>query len=152
MQKLVQYAPLDSAVDQMGKSFITDSMPPCLNESQYPIWLIYFLSKWRYGVSVIVFLGEKSHSIHGHGETWNEEKNRVDKIAEFEPDTSVKLIRRNCLRLVVEGSNCLIFYNLDNGRIFQEKEPSYLEVEAAVSEPVEAADSRGIILKPGLLF
>ena len=57
----------------------------------------------------------------------------MEKIAEFEPDTSIKLVRRNCLRLVVEGSSCFVFYSLDNGRIFQEKEPSYLEVEADVS-------------------
>ncbi len=74
IKKLIKYAPIDSAVDQMGKQFIHDSLPPCLNEF------------------------EKSRSIHGHGEKWNEKKGRVDNIAEIEPDTAIKLLRRNCLR------------------------------------------------------
>ena len=44
------------------------------------------------------FKAEKARSIHGHGEKWNAEKNRVEDIAEMEPDTAIKLIRKNCLR------------------------------------------------------
>lgn len=43
-------------------------------------------------------IDETEHSIHGHGEKWNEERNCVEKIAEIEPDTSIKLLRRNCVR------------------------------------------------------
>ena len=60
--------PLDAAVDQMGKQFIHDSLPPCLNQS------------------------EMSRSIHGNGEKWNSKKMRVENIAEIEPDTAIKLI------------------------------------------------------------
>lgn len=42
---------------------------------------------------------EKSHSIHGHGEKWNENKCRVENISEIGPDTAIKLIRKNCMRL-----------------------------------------------------
>jgi hypothetical protein len=73
-KKLVKYLPIDSAVDQMAKRFIHESLPPCLTEA------------------------ERERSIHGHGERWNEEKNRVEQIGEIEPDTGIKLIRRNCLR------------------------------------------------------
>ena len=50
----------------------------------------------------------------------------------MEPDTSIKLIRRNCLRLVVEEDSCLIYHNLDNGKIYKEKDPQYLECELDV--------------------
>lgn len=113
MSKLIKYAPIDSAVDQMGKQFLNDSLPPCFTES------------------------EKARSIHGNGERWNEKKNRVDNVTEMEPDTAIKLIRKNCLRLVVEQDSCLIYHNLDNTRIYQEKESQYLEVEADVAPAVE---------------
>jgi len=103
IKNLIKYAPIDSAVDQMAKQFLHDSLPPCLSES------------------------EKSRSIHGNGEKWNNKKNRVDNVIELEPDTSIKLIRRNCLRLVVEDNICLVYHSLDNTKIYQEKEPQYLE-------------------------
>ena len=105
MKKLVNYMPLDAAVDQMGKQFIHDSLPPCLNES------------------------ERARSILGNGEKWNAKKMRVENIAEIEPDTAIKLIRRNCVRLCIEENACLIYHNLENGRVYHEKEVQYLEVE-----------------------
>ncbi len=111
--KLINYAPIDSAVDQLGKQFLYDSLPPCLTES------------------------EKMRSIHGNGEKWSETKNRVDNVIELEPDTPIKLIRKNCLRLVVEENSCLVYHNLDNNRVYQEKEPQYLEVESQAAPAVE---------------
>jgi hypothetical protein len=35
-------------------------------------------------------------------------------------------------RLVVEGDSCLIYHSLDNSKVYKEKEPRYLEVEAEV--------------------
>jgi bifunctional lysine-specific demethylase and histidyl-hydroxylase NO66 len=79
IKNLVKFAPIDAAVDQMAKQYIGDSLPPFFNAS------------------------EKSRSIHGHGERWNPKKNRVDNISEIEPDTSIKLIRRNCLRFKTDS-------------------------------------------------
>ena len=75
VKKLIKYLPIDAAVDQMAKRYIHESLPPFLTET------------------------EKSRSIHGHGERWNEAKNQVEHIGEIEPDTEIKLIRKNCLRL-----------------------------------------------------
>ena len=36
------------------------------------------------------------------------------------------------MRLVVENDACLIYYNLNNSRVYCEKEPQYLEVDADV--------------------
>jgi lysine-specific demethylase/histidyl-hydroxylase NO66 len=76
IKKLVNFAPIDAAVDQMGKNYIEEALPPCFTES------------------------EKSRSIHGHGERWNEERSQVEFICEIEPDTAIKLIRKNCLRFI----------------------------------------------------
>lgn len=113
LSKLIRYAPIDSAVDQMSKQFLHDSLPPCLTES------------------------EKSRSIHGNGEKWNPEKNRVDNVTEIEPDSAIKLIRKNCLRLVVEENSCRVYHNLGNTRIYQEAEPQYLEVETDIAPAIE---------------
>lgn len=113
IKKLIDYVPIDAAVDQMGKQFIHDSLPPCLNES------------------------EQSRSIHGNGEKWNDQKMRVENIVEIEPDTAVKLVRRNCMRLAVEGDACFIYHNLENARIWHEKEPQYLEVESEAAPAIE---------------
>ena len=106
IKKLINYIPIDAAVDQMAKQYLHDSMPPCLKES------------------------EKLRSIHGNGEKWNANKMRVEHIAEIEPDTAIKIIRRNSLRLVVEEESCLIYHNLENGKVYREKDPQYLEVES----------------------
>jgi hypothetical protein len=112
VKKLTKYLPIHDAVDQMAKTFIHESLPPCFT------------------------MNENSRSIHGHGETWNPQKNKVDNIGEIEPDTTIKLIRRNCLRLVVENEACLVYYNLDNSKIFCEKELNYLEVDSNVNKSV----------------
>ncbi len=108
MKKLVKYLPINDAVDQLAKTYIHESLPPCLTNS------------------------EKSRSIHGHGESWNPLKNKVDNIGEIEPDTSIKLIRHNCIRLVVENDGCNVYYNLDNSKVYCEKEINYLEVDSNV--------------------
>lgn len=113
MKKLIDYVPIDAAVDQMGKQYIHDSLPPYINES------------------------ERSRSIYGNGEKWNAKKMCVQNAGEIEPDTTIKLIRRNCMRLVVEGDACLIYHNLENGRVWHEKEPQYLEVESEAAPAIE---------------
>lgn len=113
VKELVQYLPIDAAVDQMAKEFIHQSLPPCFTED------------------------EKSRSIHNHGERWNSKKNRVENISEIEPDTSIKLIRRNCIRLVVEENSCFVYHNLDNSKIWCEKEAQYLEVDSEVAPAIE---------------
>ncbi len=55
----------------------------------------------------------------------------------MEPDTAIKLIRRNCMRLVVEEDSCRIYHNLDNGKIYKEKEPQYLECELDTAPAIE---------------
>ncbi|CAF0898292.1 unnamed protein product [Brachionus calyciflorus] len=110
---LIDYLPIDAAVDQFAKDFIHQTLPP-------------FFTK-----------DEKSRSIHDHGERWNSDNNRVENIAEIEPDTSIKIIRKNCLRLVVEEDSCFVYHNLENSKIYCEKEPQYLEVDTDAAPSIE---------------
>ena len=71
------YLPVDGALDQFGKKFLEDSLPP-------------FLSK-----------NEKNRSIHGSGEKWNSYNKEVDSISEIEPFTNIRLIKRNCIRYII---------------------------------------------------
>lgn len=113
-EKLIrQYLPIGAASDQMAKRYIHDSLPP-------------YLSNF-----------EKMRSIHGNGEKWNEDKNRVDCAVEIQPETEIKLIRKNCLRLVMEEKACLVYHSVENSRIFQEKEEQYLEVESDALSAIE---------------
>ena len=47
---------------------------------------------------VIAFSDEKMCSIHGNGEHWLEDQNRVSGAMEIEPDTFVKIIRKGVMR------------------------------------------------------
>lgn len=53
---------------------------------------------------------EIAHSIHGSGETWNSDKKKVESIVELEPFTNIRLIKRNCVRLVQEQSGNFNYY------------------------------------------
>lgn len=113
-QELVnKHLPIGAACDQMVKNFIHESLPPCFNPS------------------------ELGRSIHGHGERWNEDRARVDCLAELEPDSEIKLIRRNCIRLMGDDKGCYFYHNLENTRIYQEKEPQFLEVESGALKVIE---------------
>ncbi len=41
------------------------------------------------------------------------------------------------MRLVVEEDSCRIYHNLDNGKIYKEKEPQYLECELDTAPAIE---------------
>ena len=62
----------------MGKQFMHNALPP------------YLLSK------------ESARSVASGGEKWSSSKNRVVNRVELDPDTEIRLIRANCLRLVTD--------------------------------------------------
>lgn len=73
MAKMVTYAPVDAAADQLGKRFIHDSLPP-------------FLRKW-----------EMERTMLDDGETIK--NGVVVNQAEMCLGTGIKLVRYNCVRL-----------------------------------------------------
>lgn len=62
----------------MGKQFMHNALPP------------YLVSK------------ESARSVASGGEKWSSSKNRVVNRVELDPDTEIRLIRANCLRLVTD--------------------------------------------------
>ncbi|XP_076360505.1 bifunctional lysine-specific demethylase and histidyl-hydroxylase NO66 isoform X2 [Tachypleus tridentatus] len=109
--KLVQFAPIDSAVDQMAKTFIHDCLPPVLTER------------------------EKRCSIHGSAERWD--NGQVVGAAELDPDTEIKFVRQGVIRLVMEEEYVRLYHTLENSRIYHEEEPQYIDIGGERAPAVE---------------
>eukprot|EP00095_Tigriopus_kingsejongensis_P010057 maker-scaffold99_size374999-snap-gene-2.25 protein:Tk10057 transcript:maker-scaffold99_size374999-snap-gene-2.25-mRNA-1 annotation:"nucleolar protein 66" len=125
MGKLFTYAPVDAGVDQMGKRFMHDALPPCLTPR------------------------ELTRCSEGDGEKWCPEKMAVVNRVEIDPDTEIRLLRANCLRLVTEedeesgGETLRIYHCVDNTRQFHEvEEGQFLEIERELAPAIEALLSR----------
>ncbi|XP_013379273.1 ribosomal oxygenase 1 [Lingula anatina] len=113
MTKLLSYAPVDAACDQMGKKCVHDSLPPVLTKA------------------------EEMCSIHGNGERWDTKLNTVRGAVELEPDTPIKIIRKGVLRLVGEEDQVRIYYTLENARLYHDTEPKFFEISADAAPAVE---------------
>lgn len=72
LTKMMTYAPVDAAVDQVAKQFQIDALPPHITDD------------------------EKSRTVFGDGERIR--KGRVNNSAQIGQDTKIKLIRYNALR------------------------------------------------------
>ena len=66
MKKLIDYAPIDAACDQLGKKLMHDVLPPALE------------------------LSEKARTVAGDGERWHSGKLSVVNRVEIDPDTSIR--------------------------------------------------------------
>ena len=114
LTKLVEYAPIDAAVDQMGKSFIHDCLPPVLSQQ------------------------DKICTALDGGNRWSKKKKRVFNRTELGPEDHVRLIRGNCIRLLVEDEEIRIYHSLENSREYHQEEPQYLELAVEHGPGVEA--------------
>lgn len=110
--RLWDFLPVDAAADQMVKAHLHEALPPILSQE------------------------ERERSIHGGGERWHE--GRVVEAQELEPETAVRLVRRNAVRLVVEEDSVRLYHSLDNGRVYQERDPQWVELDAERAPAVEA--------------
>jgi len=113
MTKLIDYAPIDAACDQIGKKLMHDVLPPALE------------------------LSEKARTVIGDGEKWNSIKNSVVNRVEIDPDTSIRLIRSTAVRLVNEEEAVLVYYSTENTREYHEIEEQSLEVGSDMAPGVE---------------
>lgn len=110
--KLINYVNVDLAVDHFSKNFIHSALPPVLTAQ------------------------EKALSIVEGGESW--EDNQIKDGIQMELDTEIKLIRYGCCRLVVEDEESVrLYHTLENSKIYQEKEPQYVEIPSDLSIGVE---------------
>ncbi|XP_078000237.1 bifunctional lysine-specific demethylase and histidyl-hydroxylase NO66-like isoform X2 [Glandiceps talaboti] len=111
MMKLVSYAPVDSAADQMAIGYVHDCLPPLLTQD------------------------EKSRCIFGSGAKWKDGK--VSNEVQLEDDSEIKIIRRGVIRLVAEDEKVMVYYTLDNSRQYHEKDPQFIEIPAEAAPAVE---------------
>lgn len=110
--KLFQHAPIDAAVDQIGKKFIHDALPPSLSDF------------------------EKERTAFGDGEVIV--KGVIKNQAEMCLGTRIKLLRYNCIRVIKDDDNFLkIYYSVDNSKEYHAEEPQFLEIDIKLADAVD---------------
>jgi len=114
MGKLFSHAPVDGAVDQLGKRLMHDVLPPALE------------------------LHEKARTVAGDGEKWNSKKEAVVNRVEIDPDTKVRLVRSTAVRLVQEDEDVIkVYYSTENTREYHEVEEQFLEVDSDLAPGID---------------
>lgn len=112
MKKLVDYAPIDAAVDQRAKSFLHDCLPPVLTQS------------------------EKQLSVYGFPAQWQDGSPRNVDIL-ITKDTEVRLLRHGIIRLCNEEAGVMLYYTTENSRVYHKEEPKYLEIDPEYTDSIE---------------
>ncbi|XP_055638168.1 bifunctional lysine-specific demethylase and histidyl-hydroxylase NO66 [Toxorhynchites rutilus septentrionalis] len=112
VDKVFSVDAIDFAVDQLGKRFQHDALPPQIADSELPGTV--------YGANF-------AHNADG----------TVTLRTPFTLNTTVRLLRRNILRLVNEDSKLHVYYHTDNSREYHEFEPNFLEVDNDAALGVE---------------
>nr|XP_005021755.4 LOW QUALITY PROTEIN: ribosomal oxygenase 1 [Anas platyrhynchos] len=112
MKKLVDYAPIDAAVDQRAKSFLHDCLPPVLTQS------------------------EKQLSVYGFPAQWQDGSPRNVDIL-ITKDTEVRLLHHGIIRLCNEEAGVMLYYTTENSRVYHKEEPKYLEIDPEYTDSIE---------------
>eukprot|EP00075_Anas_platyrhynchos_P002249 XP_005021755.3 ribosomal oxygenase 1 [Anas platyrhynchos] len=112
VKKLVDYAPIDAAVDQRAKSFLHDCLPPVLTQS------------------------EKQLSVYGFPAQWQDGSPRNVDIL-ITKDTEVRLLRHGIIRLCNEEAGVMLYYTTENSRVYHKEEPKYLEIDPEYTDSIE---------------
>lgn len=104
--KLFENADVDDGVDQVYKKFQHDALPPDLSEADR--------KRTVYGCNMIP--------------TENGEINIPFLV---ESDTSLRLIRANCLRVVREEGALRVYFSVDNSKEYHEYEQEFIEIDSS---------------------
>ncbi|XP_051833602.1 ribosomal oxygenase 1 [Antechinus flavipes] len=112
LTRLVQYAPVDAVADQRAKGFLHDCLPPVLSEK------------------------ERALSVHGLPARW-EAGEAWDVGAKITTETQVRLLRHGLTRLVSEDDSVLLYYTVENSRVYHQGEPKYLEIDSQYTDAIE---------------
>ncbi|XP_019407811.1 PREDICTED: bifunctional lysine-specific demethylase and histidyl-hydroxylase NO66 [Crocodylus porosus] len=112
MKKLVDYAPIDAAVDQKAKSFLHDCLPPVLTET------------------------ERMLSVHGLPARW-EDGGALDVEIPIKKETQVRLLHRGVLRLCNDENGMVLYYTTENSRVYHEEELKYLQIDPEFTDGIE---------------
>lgn len=101
--KIFDHASVDDAVDQMGKKYQHDALPP-------------YISK-----------GEKQRTVYG--EEVEIENGAINCPFELTMSSKIKLLKANILRLVDEDDSLRVYFHSDNSKEYHEYEPTFMEIE-----------------------
>ncbi|XP_068948233.1 ribosomal oxygenase 1 [Petaurus breviceps papuanus] len=112
LARLAQYAPVDAVADQRAKGFLHDCLPPVLSEK------------------------ERALSVHGLPARW-EAGEAWDVEAKITTETQVRLLRHGLTRLVSEDDHVLLYYTVENSRVYHQGEPKYLEIDSQHTDSIE---------------
>ncbi|NXH12251.1 RIOX1 oxygenase, partial [Bucco capensis] len=112
IKKLVDYAPIDAAVDQRAKLFLHDCLPPVLTQS------------------------EKAQSVYGFPARW-QDVGPCDVDILITKDTEVRLLRHGIVRLCNEEAGVMLYYTTENSRVYHKEEPRFLEVDPEYTDSIE---------------
>lgn len=112
VDKVFSEEAIDSAVDQLAKRFQHDALPPMVTDKEQ---------------SRTVYAANFNHNADG----------TVSLRVPFTEDSTVRLLRRNVLRLVSEEDKLRIYYHTDNSREYHEYEPNFLEIDQDAAIGVE---------------
>ncbi|XP_024937149.1 ribosomal oxygenase 1 isoform X2 [Cephus cinctus] len=113
LHQLVDHIDVDKAADSMALRHIYDYLPPALT-AQETVCSVYEDGERMVADGVV--------------------ENRV----EIEPDTRVRLLKANCVRLVDVNGDLRIYYSTENSKVYHEYEPEYLEISRELAPAVEA--------------
>uniref|UniRef100_A0A182VR16 Bifunctional lysine-specific demethylase and histidyl-hydroxylase n=1 Tax=Anopheles minimus TaxID=112268 RepID=A0A182VR16_9DIPT len=111
--KLFSDAAIDAAVDQLAKRFQHDALPP------------------------LVDFGEWDDTVYGAGNYVFRPDGTVECARPIDDRSSVRLLRRNILRLVSEEEKLRIYYHTDNSREYHQYEANFLELDHETALGVE---------------
>ncbi|XP_017661834.1 PREDICTED: bifunctional lysine-specific demethylase and histidyl-hydroxylase NO66 [Lepidothrix coronata] len=112
IKKLIDYAPIDAAVDQMARSFLHDCLPPVLTQS------------------------EKAQSIYGFPAQWQDGgPHNVD--IQITKDTEIRLLRHGIVRLCNEEAGVMLYYTTENSRVYHKEEPKFFELDPEYTDSIE---------------
>ncbi|XP_028997528.1 ribosomal oxygenase 1 isoform X2 [Betta splendens] len=112
LKKLINYAPVDAAVDQKARDFLHDCLPPMLSPD------------------------ELASSVQGAPARW-ECGQVMDVAAHINKQTRIRLLRADCARLCGDGEAVDLYYTTSNSRVYHKEEPKSFEIKAEHTEAVE---------------
>lgn len=102
-ERIFDHASVDDAVDQMGKKYQHDALPPYISKE------------------------EKQKTVYG--EEVKIEDGTINCPFELTLQTKVKLLKANILRLVDEDNSLRVYFHSDNSKEYHEYEPTFMEIE-----------------------
>ncbi|KAL9696529.1 hypothetical protein quinque_016108 [Culex quinquefasciatus] len=112
VDKIFSEEAIDVAVDQLAKRFQHDALPPLLTDQ------------------------ERAQTAYGANYAFNPD-GTVPLQTAFTERTTIRLLRRNIVRLVNEENTLRLYYHTENSREYHEYEPNFLEVDQDAALGVE---------------